>query len=267
MTTQHWQQQNSDIAIAQAGSRGAQQTGLVLGARSGQAQLFSPEALRFALGGSPLNVSFFSDFLLSGDDGDLSFSGTGGSEALQAGVAGGVIRLTTGGTDGNFRAAALSPSWLVSAGYMFFEARVAVPTALTTHVVEVGLSDAVTETAGRAFSDHTPGGVTAVADDALVVGFEEGVTTFFHLLSINGGGDAAVVASNVTPVADEFNTIRIVVTPTGTAYFYIDGILQATVEEAVATDAILTPWISVVTADDAIANVDVDYIGITGERG
>ena len=70
------------------------------------------------------------------------------------------------------------------------------------------------------------------------------------------------------PTADTYQVLRIEIDADGTARYYVDGTLEATVESAVATTALLIPYIWGDSGDDAdIATVvTIDYIKFSGGR-
>lgn len=233
------------------------------------------EAIRAVLsnGGSREYVGLFDDFLgdaiASAWDEDLA---SGSAVAIQA-AANGTIRLSTDDTDNDHVTLALGLHWLVSKGYTIFEARVACSAAITLRAVEVGLSDAVSETAGLAFSSHDATPVDVAANAAVfAINSDESIATW-SLLSVNGGGTPQRSDSAVAPVAGTFQGFRIVVDEAGNVEFYIDAdgdeedyVLVGRHELAVATTALLTPWISMKSLSGAIKLLDVDYVGIYGKR-
>jgi hypothetical protein len=218
------------------------------------------------------HVGFSDDFL--GDTlnptwvPDLSTSSTA---ALNQ-QANGAVRLTTHTDDNANATLALGLHWLVSNGPMAFWARFTNITAITARAVEVGVSDALSETNGQAFTSHdaTP---VAVADDAALFGFNADDTmTTMAAVSVNGGGTPQQTQSVLTPVAATWNMVGIVIDAAGNAYFYTSTpgavpTLVATHALAVATTALLTPWISITNLTAATARtMDVDFVTIAGER-
>lgn len=180
---------------------------------------------------------------------------------------GGVVRFTTGTTSTNYASLAYGLHWRVSNGYTRFTAKVASVSAITTRTIEIGLTDATSETGGLVLSDHdaTP---VAVADNAVVFGFDTGDSmTTWGVYNVN----ATVVGSQnlitPAPTADTFQIFDIVVDSSGNAYCYVDGTLVKSITSAVATTAVLTPWVGVTTLTTAAAIIDADYIGIVGVRG
>lgn len=249
---------NVNIAIQQNGDN------LEIGSRAGQRVVINWRELLAALavGGGGDLVGFSNDFV----DGNAVTAITenvadGASVAAVAG-AGGQIVLATGATNNNHVTAALSLSW--SPAGLTFTCRAGNSAAILTRIAEIGLSDALSETNGIAFSSHdaTP---VAVATNALIFGYNTGESLAnWSILTVNDG-TAARVDSGI-PVAAGFNEFRIVITPTLTAHFYIDGALVASVEEAVDEAALLTPWISLKTLSVANKELKVDSLTVIGER-
>lgn len=244
------------------------------GTPAGRATEHDWEGVRAVLanGGSREYVGLFDDFL--GDaiatpwDEDLS---TGAAVAINA-AQNGTIRFTTDTDDNDHATLALGLHWLVSKGLTVFEARVAQITAITLRAVEIGLSDAVSETNGLAFSSHDATPVD-VADNAAVfaINSDESVATW-SLLSVNAGTPQRS-DSAVAPVAGTFQGFRIVIDELGNAEFFIDSDgdedeyqLVGRHSLAVASTAVLTPWITLKSLSGAIKTMDVDYIGIYGKR-
>lgn len=245
-----------------------------LGSPAGRMTLHDWEAVRavYANSGSREYVGFFDDFL--GDavdtrwDEDLS---TGSTVAIQA-AQNGTIRLSTDTTDDDHTTVALGLHWLVSKGLTVFEARLANVSAITLRAVEIGLSDAVSETLGLAFSSHdaTPVDVAANAA-AFAINSDESVATW-SLLSVNAGTPARD-DSAIAPTADTFQGFKIVIDEFGNVEFYIDSDgdeedyqLVGSHALGVAPTAVLTPWITLKSLSAAAKSIDVDYVGIYGKR-
>lgn len=264
-----YRQFNSNFAVIPAGSAGVKEAGVVLGAPDGKPHVHYYSDLRFALAkNNPAYVTQFDDFTGAAISEQWAFAGSGGSGAVRAGVNGGVYRLTTGGTDTNNYTLAATASWKVSNGVHVFVAKVASATALTSRAWEIGISDAVSETNGLAFSDHTVSGVTDVATDALVFARDtaDSGTSNFVINTVNTGTPAAY-NTGVAPVAGTFNKFTIIVDEDGDAWFYIDDDLIWEKAGAIATTALVTPWITIVTRTGSAASIDVDYVGLVGPRG
>jgi hypothetical protein len=180
---------------------------------------------------------------------------------------GGVVRFTTGTTGANYATLTAGLHWRVSNGYTRFTARVASISAITTRTIEIGLTDATTETGGLIFSDHdaTP---VAVADNAVFFGFDTGDSmTTWGVYSVNATTAGAQNLVTPAPAAGTFQKFDIIVDSAGNASCYIDGTLVKYIATAVATTAVLTPWVGVTTLTTSAAIIDADYVGIVGVRG
>lgn len=228
---------------------------------------FTHDEFRKVLAGAGAHnyVGIFDDFL--GDaidarwDEDIS---TGATIAVNA-QAGGAIRFSTDTDEDDHATLALGLHWLVSAGYTFFEARVKSVSAITLRAIEVGLSDAVSETNGLAFSNHSASGVTDVATNAILFGYDTDASmTTWAANSVNAGTPAAT-ALTAAP-STSWQRLGVLVDSAGNGSFYVDGTLVATHALAVATTAVFTPWISLASQSGAIKSIDVDYISIYGQR-
>lgn len=188
----------------------------------------------------------------------------GSAVTLAADVAGGVAVITTDTDDNDHATISLGLHWLVSSGFTVLDVRYTNVTAITLRAVEIGVSDATSETNGIAFSSHdaTP---VAVADDAAVfaINSDESVVTW-SMLTVNGGGTAVRTDSATAPVAGTYQNFRIVIDSAGNAQFYINGAAEGTQALAVATTALLTPWVTLKSLSGAIKTVNLAYLGMFG---
>lgn len=267
MTINDWKQANSDIALVQAGSLGASRAAFVVGARSGRPTLHEWESVRWSLlNGNPDYVTFFDDFL--GDAVNTTWQpnlSTGATIAINA-AQNGTARFSTDTDDNDFATLALGLHWLVSKGWTLFEARVASVSAITLRAIEVGLSDALSETNGLAFSDHSATGITAVATDAAIFGYDtDAGMSRWAANSVKGGGTPQATLLSDAP-STTFARLGVAINSSGDAFYYVNNELVATHTDAVATTAVLTPWISLKSLSGAIKSIDVDYVGIAGAR-
>lgn len=272
----HWKQANDNIGFTQGGSQSANQDAVVFGAFSGKPVRILWENARTSIGlGSGAHLGFFDHFL--GNVGATSiiapYSEDAGSTGTilpegATGDASGTLELTTAAAAANDHITlALGTHWQVGAGesgWVFFETAVQLDQIADT-VLEVGLSDALSESAGLAFSDHSVGGVTDVATDAAVLVFDSAVGANWLANAVNSGTPAAVDTGLVAAI-DTWYAIRIEVAPSGNAFFYVNGTLAAEIEDAVAVDALLGPWLSLVTLGTSAAVASVDYLGVLGDN-
>lgn len=262
---QDWKQANTDIALVQAGSLGAPRAAFVFGARSGRAELVGWEDARWGIiANNPAYVTQFDHF----NGGTLSTQwltnlSTGATIAINAQL-GGAIRFSTDTDDNDFATLTGQLNWQVQAGWTYFVAKVKSNTAITVRAIEVGISDAVSETNGLAFSNHAVGGVTAVADDAVIFGYDTDASmTTWAVNTVNAAGTPTATDTGVAPTLT-YQTFEIVVDADGNAWFYLDGDFVTLVETAIATTATVTAWVSLKSLSGAIKTIDADYVGISG---
>jgi len=88
--------------------------------------------------------------------------------------------------------------------------------------------------------------------------FKGGTTT--------GTLDASEVVSSVTPVAEEFDILRLEVDNNGTARWFINGKLEQTVEGAISTSTVLSALIGVLATSSVSGTADFDYFYISANR-
>ena len=252
---------NSNIAFKQGAD--ALQIGFRDGSDPLEIQWYDlRDALRL---NSPSYVGYFDHFLgdLLRDEWatDLSTGATIATGSLEGGQA--VFTLDT--DDNDHATLALGLHWLVSNGGMFLEVAVKQITAITVRAVEVGFSDALSETNGLAFSGFaTP---TAVATDAAVFHYntDDSMTTW-GAISVNGGGTPQATTLTGAP-STSFSKLKLMVDSAGVAKFFVDGTLEATHSAAVATTGLLTPWITLKSLSAAAKVMHVDYVSVSGLRG
>lgn len=252
------QRANVDIAITQSGVNGAKL--LINGATGINPTEINPSDLRGAIMvNAPNYVGWWDDFL--GDTLNTTYAAdlsTGATAAIEA-AARGTVRISTSTTDENHATLALGLHFTVSNGPTIFEARVTNVSAATSRSVEIGLSDALSETLGEAFSSHDATLVDVATDAAVfAINAEESVTAW-KAISVNAGGTPAGTSSGVTAAAGTFDVLRIEIDAAGNASFFVNDTFVATHALAVATTALLTPWITVTTQTTGDRQVDVDY--------
>lgn len=252
---------NTNIAHVQGGNY------MALGTLAGQQTdiLWSEMQATFANSGSEYYVGSWYDFLGDAVNEEFAPNLSSSSTAAISAASGGVCRLTTHTDDNANATLVLGLNWLVSNGWTVFKARVKNVSAITARAVEIGLSDAVSESNGQAFTSHDST-VVAVATNAALFGFnDDDSMTTFSACSVNA--DTAAVTTAVGTPSTSWTKYEIRINSSGTAYFYVDNVLVATHTSAVATTAVLTPWISVTNLTAAAArSIDVDYVGVWGVR-
>jgi hypothetical protein len=225
------------------------------------------EDLRVALtaNGSPNHIGFFDDFLggTLRDEWQTDIEGSG-TIAVNAGL-GGTVRITTDATTADRATLALGLHHKPSLGGIWATARIASVTALTTRTIEFGISDAVSETAGLAFSSHDATPVD-VATNGAVFGYNAGESmTAWSALAVNAG-TPVYADTGATLTAGTYQVLSLHVNSAGDVRYYVDGVLVATHLLGVLATGTYTLWCSVVTGADEAKVVDLDYAGIISAR-
>lgn len=254
-----WKQANSNISFPQGGDH------LVLGARSGVPTRYEWQDLRNLFGAnSAQHISLFEDFLGVAADTPAPFVDDFGSTGT-ATVANSALALLTAATGDDWSTVALGTHWTISNGWTFFEARFKV-NAITTVGFEVGLSDAVSETAGVAFSDHSVAGVTDVATNAIVFAFDTADTMTNIALNYSNDGTPGAVDLGVAPVADTYVSVRLEINEDGDVNVYVNGSFVTSVTAAIDPSATVGPWLTVLARTTSARTLSVDYVAVSGNR-
>lgn len=221
-------------------------------------------------------VQFQDDFL--GDVLDARWAINVGSDgsapptvAILSGVVNGVLRVRS--SDSNTSVAADGASlvqylqWRASQGGLTLEARVALD-AITTTSAFIGFTDslALEQPIFSAASGNT---LTTDATDAVGFMFDTRMTADnLWLVGVANNVDATAQDTLVAPVAGTYIKLRVELSTTGVATFYINDVqVGTTMAAAVTPSVLLTPVIftrSLVAAD---RNVDVDYVSVSALRG
>lgn len=253
---------NADLAILQQGNKA-----LYGGASAPHLALevdFRDERSNAAGGGNTKAVAFFDNFLGAAIDSRWVATLSTGATAAVNSQTGGAIRISTDTDDDDRANFALGLHWTVSNGWTVCEAKVRNVTAITLRGVEIGLSDATSETAGLAFSS-IGGSPTAIADNAAVfaINSDDSIASW-ACATVKAAGTPSITASGVAPVAAVYQEFRVAIDALGNCYFWINDVLVATKLLAIATTAILTPWIALKSLSGAIKIIDVDYINVYG---
>ena len=212
--------------------------------------------------------------VFAGNDGDAT------AAATVVGVPEGQILMGSGGAgvanDGSTMSLILlSQGALVSAGTTTFKTRVAFD-QLTGTSWNFGLSDTLAESTCRSLytvdsGTIADGGLTV--DDAVCFAFSSDATagTKWQVCSEKTGtiyASAAEEALTTGPTAETYATLMITVDSSGNALFYLNGTLVANHPLAVATTAVLIPFIGGNSAEDADVATDVfvDYVYFSHAR-
>lgn len=256
-------QANSNIAIEQQGNT------LLVGGASPFPVEISYEELKFLLAaqGSVNHYGFWEDFVGAAITTEIATNlSTGATFAINSQL-GGAARLSLDTDDDDFGTVAVGLNFSPVNGTLEFIAKVRPVTAFTLRDIEIGISDALSETGGLAFSSvSTP---TAVATDAavLAINSDESIATW-TALSVKNGGTPQKTVSTVAPVADTYQVFKIVVDSLGNVTFSINGTVVATHLLGITSSASvrLTPWISMKSLSGAIKTLDIDFFGVLAVR-
>lgn len=217
------------------------------------------------------SISVFDDF-----DGDVleerwgTDTATGASVAISTVAGDHTVVLDSGASADEWATLVRRLIFPVSNSLTLIEARLKI-NDISDVIFEFGFSDALAEANGTAFSSHdaTP---VAVATNAAVFGWNADntdvgeISTAFELNTVNADTAARATTTSV-PVNDTYLNLSVVIDSDGDAGFFVNGTSAGSVEDAVATDAVLTPWITVVALQAAAARtVEVDWIRVSSTR-
>lgn len=210
--------------------------------------------------------------VFAGSDSDAT------AAAVVAGVPEGQILMGAGGAgstnDGTVLSLILlSQGALVSLGTTVFETRVSFDQLAGT-TWNFGLSDVLAEASERSMftvkaGTVADGGLTITNAVAFAFSSDATAPTMWQFCNESAGTIDAVEAAHTTgPTADTYAVLRIEVDANGTARWYVDGTLVKTKLLAVATTALLIPFIGGNSADtvDTPTDVHVDYIYFSHAR-
>lgn len=251
------------------------------GAAKGKSLLVSEGGFTSGLRGnqfahsSPSTVAITDDFI--GDAVAVTWNVVEGTDSatsadsILAGGIGGVLRLTTGDAGTGLAADMIQVTqalqWQAANGDLCFQTRIKL-SAITVCYVFVGFTDVVTLEAPieSAASANT---LTSNATDAVGFMFDTRMTDDkWWLVGVATDVDATHQNTTFAPVADDYETFRIEVKPSGIATFFRNGLQVGTaMTGAVTSAADLTPTIAVSkTATAASMTLDVDYIHASMSR-
>ena len=212
--------------------------------------------------------------------GDFRLFGDGVSEidsgalAIGSDELNGVVRLTT--TNEDKHACLLGTELAFDAalmGTIVVEARVRLNN-LDTKDVFIGLSDTVAD--DLSFEDDMISGasttITLTASD--LCGFylcaeltdDEDWHMVYNGGTTTGETTSTSIDADDDAVAGEYQVLRLEVTPTGTARWYIDGVLKQTKAGALSTSTDVGVVCGVQAKGNAIEEMDVDYLMVKANR-
>ncbi len=265
MALPYYRNVSTNYAVAPGGDK------LVIGAQSDAVTLIDFADLRRALtNGSASHLSFFDDFFgNAGVSAPQVWKKTAGSTGTAvaegaSGVAGGQWKVTTAATSSDCVTMALGLHFSATNGAVFYDAYVKLA-QLTACAVEFGLSDAVSETAGLAFSDHTVASVTNVATDAAIFAYDSAAGANWMINTVKAGTPQAY-DTGIAASTSAFVKLSYVLQTNGTIQFYVDDTLITTLDNAITTTVLLTPWKSIVATAAATKSFYVDYVGVLASR-
>ena len=167
----------------------------------------------------------------------------------------------------------LAKGSLISLGKTVFETRVSF-SAVTGCSWGFGLGDVLanaTEVANYTVNSGVAADDAGIANAISFVFDTDATAALWQACSTNAGtvGNAGVEETLVdAPAANTYQTLRIEVDASGDARFYINGVLRLSRPTAVATTALLIPYIWGDSAVDAQTSVTVaiDYVKFQGAR-
>ena len=146
-------------------------------------------------------------------------------------------------------------------GLLVFEARVSKPTALTTTLVNVGLTDDESEGAAIAMTLSTVTWTTT-ASDAAMWGLYSTATDNTHWLgqSVDTDVDDTHIASTITAAFDTATRLRIEIDNLGRCYYFQDDKYQGFGNTGVTETVPLLPYIAVAATTTTSTALEVDYV-------
>lgn len=180
----------------------------------------------------------------------------------------GVIRGGVDGTDNDLTNLFGEVIWRADAGGpLTLEIRAKTVTSVANGETYIGFSDATTDENPLLVS--TTDVLTSAADDAAGFMYTGGGTANWKVAGSKATADTAVYACNVgadnTPVVGTWQTFKIVINEDGDADFYINGIFQRRVDNAVTATTLLNVAVCVQSGGTA-RSLDIDYIEVTSGR-
>lgn len=213
-------------------------------------------------------VTLFDDFL--GTTLSTRFNGRVGSDsgnvvtAAVSAATSGMVRMVTGASGTTTMAvngAQLESqlNWVASNGYLTFEAKVKID-VITSVAYYVGFTDQAS--ALEMPFTLSSGSLTSNASDACGFLFDTAATAAtIKLVGVAADTDATVQDTALAYVAATYRTLRIELNTSGSASFFIDGVMVGSAMTGAVTAATaLTPVIAGFSRSAAIRNLDCDYI-------
>ena len=209
------------------------------------------------------------DFYAGGEGFEDNDAGIAGKDALS-----GVVTITSANTDADTTFIGTHFAFDVGLmGPIALEARVQLPD-LDTKEIFFGLTSilSVDEQLEDIVQNASATTITMPAD---LVGFylsDELTTVAGDWHAINNGGTATATTTttngqlNNVAVAGEWQVLRLEVMPNGTAFWYIDGVLKKTVENAASTSTNMAVCLAAAANTTQLAIFDCDYLMVEANR-
>lgn len=189
-----------------------------------------------------------------------------GSDAQAADpvISSGTLSMVTGDAGTGFAAdgsqAIGDTGYDVSAGAVVFEARVKT-SAITEVAIFVGLTDQKASLEIPIESAASADTLTTNATDAVGFMFDTDMATDnIWLVGVDSDSDATPQNSALAFVADTYRTLRIEVSTTGTATFYIDGTAVGSAMTNATAATTLYPTIAAAARDTTSRTITADYL-------
>ena len=155
-------------------------------------------------------------------------------------------------------------NWIPANGGLSMTARIMPVTGVATVCYNVGFTDTIALEMPITLSTTT---LTTNASDAAVFVYDTAATNdFWHIQGVKGNTDTALTNTSVLPVADTYTILRVDIDTSGTASFYIDGVLKGNIANAVTTSVALTPTIAVTARTTSSRVLYVDYVEVAQKR-
>ena len=209
------------------------------------------------------------DFYAGGEGFEDNDAGIAGKDALS-----GVVTITSANTDADTTFIGTHIAFDVGLmGPIALEARVQLPD-LDTKEIFFGLTSilSVDEQLEDIVQNASATTITMPAD---LVGFylsDELTTVAGDWHAINNGGTATATTTttngqlNNVAVAGEWQVLRLEVMPNGTSYWYIDGVLKKTVENAASTSTNMAVCLAAAANTTQLTIFDCDYLMVEANR-
>lgn len=207
---------------------------------------------------------FLGDVIEDGYSAAKGTDGQGVIATILAGGVGGVLRQISGDTvvvAESIASLTHGLQWRCSNGNLVLETRVKVDD-ITNVCMNIGFSDVLATTTLEEPFTVSGTTVTSNASNAVCFVFDTAQTTdAWYCLGVKADTDApGNIITAVPPVAATYQTFRLELDANGTAKFYIDETLMATIENAVTNSTALTPIITVMARTTAVRTQDIDLL-------